>query len=86
MMRVRRKWYVLYLLLILVVPNSAFCGPNDQGNQGKQDGSSAAFPKAHVPEPNYEFQPVVEGENVIHDFVVQNKGTATLDITRVRPG
>ena len=77
-MRVRRKWVLIYILFILVVPYSAFCGPNDQGD--------STFPKVHVPEGTYEFEPVVEGTNVIHDFVIQNKGTATLDITKVRPG
>lgn len=83
-MRLKRKWNLFFILFIfLVLPCTAFCDPNDQGDQ---DSSPAAFPVIHIPESTYEFQSVVEGANVVHDFVIQNKGTAILDITKVRPG
>jgi len=86
-MRLKRKWNLFFILFIfLVSPCTAFCDSNGQGDQSNQDISSAAFPVIHIPEPAYEFQSVVEGINVVHDFIIQNKGTATLDITKVRPG
>lgn len=42
-------------------------------------------PAIVVPEEKYEFQPVVEGVEVVHDFVIQNKGTADLEILAVKP-
>lgn len=45
-----------------------------------------AFPKVRLPEPKYEFSDIVEGRPVVHDFVIQNKGNATLDIEKVKPG
>lgn len=43
-------------------------------------------PVAFLPEQIFEFEPVVEGTMVIHDFIIQNKGTATLDIHKVSAG
>jgi len=41
-------------------------------------------PSVFVPEPRYEFAPVVDGREVAHDFVIQNKGDAPLIIERVK--
>jgi hypothetical protein len=43
-------------------------------------------PVAVAPEPRYEFAPVPEGSEVMHDYVVQNKGTAPLIIEQVKTG
>lgn len=40
----------------------------------------------HFPEKMHEFEPVVEGLKVTHDFVIQNKGTAVLQIQKVKTG
>ena len=45
-----------------------------------------AGPVAFFPQTLYEFNPVLDGAKVVHEFVVQNKGNATLDIERVRTG
>jgi hypothetical protein len=42
------------------------------------------LPLAHLPALRYEFEPVLEGRQVTHDFVVQNKGSATLEIQKVK--
>ena len=44
----------------------------------------AGSPTIFVPEPRYEFAPVVDGREVAHDFVIQNKGDAPLIIERVK--
>ena len=41
-------------------------------------------PSAYLPTARYEFPPVVEGQDVSHDFVIQNKGAATLEVQRVK--
>jgi hypothetical protein len=52
-----------------------------------QTGAANAHPAlAHFPELVYSFQPVVEGTEVSHEFIVQNKGLAELEITSVKTG
>jgi hypothetical protein len=41
-------------------------------------------PLAFLPTALYKFDAVVEGQQVVHDFIVQNKGSAPLEIKRVR--
>ncbi len=50
---------------------------------GNQDESQ---PTAFFPETIYEFSPVLDGAQVEHDFVIQNKGNATLKINSVKTG
>jgi hypothetical protein len=38
------------------------------------------------PETQHEFSPVLDGTEIVHDFVIQNKGTATLTVDRVKTG
>lgn len=45
-----------------------------------------AVPLAILPEPGFEFDPVPEGTEVLHDYPIQNKGTATLSIVKVKTG
>ncbi len=41
---------------------------------------------AYFPETKYEFDPVVDGEKIVHDFIIQNKGNAPLQIIKVKSG
>jgi hypothetical protein len=50
---------------------------------GTQDQST---PSAVFPETSYEFLPVLDGAKVVHEFVIQNKGTAPLKVERVKTG
>lgn len=43
-------------------------------------------PAAVLPTHSYQFEPVLEGFEVRHDFVIQNKGSAPLFISRVKTG
>ena len=52
------------------------------GAQDKVKGS----PSVAFPESGYEFDAVFEGIDIVHDFVIQNKGTATLDVKKVSGG
>jgi hypothetical protein len=45
----------------------------------------SALPHIYVPQENVEFQPVIDGEEVRHDFVVLNKGASPLDLIQVKP-
>lgn len=48
--------------------------------------ANPAQPVAVLPEPGFEFGPVAEGIDVLHDYLIQNKGTATLNIEQVKTG
>jgi hypothetical protein len=43
-------------------------------------------PKAYLPENIFEFEPVLEGVAVVHDFILHNQGDEPLDILRVKSG
>ncbi|KPA11092.1 conserved hypothetical protein, secreted [Candidatus Magnetomorum sp. HK-1] len=43
-------------------------------------------PVAVIPEPTFQSQPVIEGNDIIHDFVIKNTGGDTLNISRVKTG
>lgn len=66
---------VLSIALFLTV-SAAVC-------YGTQDQSS---PSAVFPQTGYEFSPVLDGAKVVHEFVIQNKGTAPLKVERVKTG
>jgi hypothetical protein len=39
-----------------------------------------------LPQASYQFEPVAEGTKVVHDFILQNKGTAPLEIIKISTG
>ncbi len=43
-------------------------------------------PKAYLPQSVFEFQPVPEGAEVVHEFVMYNRGDEPLDILKVKSG
>lgn len=45
---------------------------------------SPTGPKAYLPEYIFEFQPVMEGVEVVHDFVLYNHGDEPLKILGIR--
>ena len=56
--------------------------PQDEEVENTADGT----PELYLPEKTYQFENVPAGQTVTHDFVVHNKGTALLHITRVKTG
>lgn len=43
-------------------------------------------PSISVGAPAFEFDAVIDGEEVMHDFVIHNKGSQVLEIKNVRTG
>ncbi len=43
-------------------------------------------PSAFLSESVYEFQPVVEGSEVVHGFKIENRGDAPLEIIDIKSG
>lgn len=48
--------------------------------------STDKMPEAFAVEPEFEFKPVVAGKEVLHDFMIKNKGNGVLKIEKVKPG
>ena len=46
--------------------------------------TSGNQPEAYFPKANYTFEEVFEGAIVLHSFILQNRGKATLDIKEVK--
>lgn len=53
---------------------------------GETEGSSNRLPVIFYPETKYHFEEVLDGTSVTHDFVIQNKGDAPLNIQKVKTG
>jgi hypothetical protein len=49
-------------------------------------GQSLQTTSVLIPDSRYTFSPVLDGTEVTHDFVIQNKGDAPLAIEKVRTG
>lgn len=50
------------------------------------DATDAGVPGVKVPDSSFTFSPVVEGTQVVHSFVVENRGSAELKIEKVKTG
>ena len=66
---------VLAVAIYLSVPVAVCFGADDD-----------PAPSVFFPETRFEFSPVLEDAKVVHDFVIQNKGTAMLTVDRVKTG
>ena len=53
---------------------------------GAQEEEAKEKPSVFFPESDYTFESVFEGTQVLHDFVIQNKGAEALDVKRVSGG
>jgi hypothetical protein len=70
------KFGYLWMILIVLIPLSAF----------PQETEEPGSPSVFVPAPSFQFDPVVSGKSVNHDYIIQNKGSAELKITSVKTG
>jgi len=74
----------MVILALLWVPTAAFAASNQAAEKASSSASATAI--AVMPELKYEFEPVVDGAEVVHDFLVKNAGEATLAIHQVKTG
>ena len=80
---ITKRMLVFFSAIALCV---GFSVPLSASDQPAPVAGSAGSPAIFFPEKVYEFQPVVDGVKVVHDFVVMNRGTAPLLIENVRTG
>jgi len=68
--------FIIFIFCIL------FLTPFSYGSENE----AQKFPSIYVPSGTYEFKPVLEGDEVMHNYILQNKGTAPLKIEKVKAG
>ena len=56
------------------------------GNAIGAEEKSQSSPSAFIAQPEYTFEPVVDGTQVVHNYVIQNRGTTILEIQKVKTG
>lgn len=75
-MRLRHVFPAILFGCCILLFLSAFAGGNDVKK----------VPAVVVPEAVYTFPRVVDGTQVVHDFILKNRGSATLKIQSVKTG
>ncbi len=80
MKQVRTKNLLGIFLLLLLVFYGPLLRAAEKTNKGK-DG-----PLLVIAQPTFEAGKVLEGEEIVHTFIVQNKGAKDLVIKNVKPG
>ncbi len=58
----------------------------DSTAQGPSAVAAMQKPGVVLPEIKYEFDPVVDGTQITHDFAIKNTGDGSLAITQVKTG
>ena len=71
----------LFFIFFSVVCMISFCS----GAFGASE-QTLTSPAVFVPESRYTFPTVLDGTEVTHDFIIQNKGDAPLVIEKVKTG
>jgi hypothetical protein len=75
-MKLKRLSIFLSVIFVLSIGSVVF-GASQQ---------TSPSPSAFVPESRYTFPTVLDGVEVTHDFIIQNKGDAELKIEKVKTG
>ena len=78
-----RKEFAMRINAVAVLGGALFLTIFAAIGLGAQDD---AQPSALFPETSYEFSPVLDGTKVVHEFVIQNKGSGPLKVEKVRTG
>ncbi len=77
------KIFVCSLLLYLCVVSPSFSA--DTEAQSKDSGAVKSA-SVFFPAPAFEFDSAIDGSDVVHDFVIMNKGTDILKVDKVKTG
>ena len=80
---ITKRMLVLFIAIALCAGSTV---PLSASDQPAPRPGSVGSPAVFFPDKVFEFQPVVDGVKVVHDFVVMNKGTTPLLIENVRTG
>jgi hypothetical protein len=86
-----KKFKIAIHVMILIVLTAAFglagtvAQPGQTPSAAEIKASLKKAPKAVFPQLKFEFDPVFEGTEIMHNFVVENTGEAPLVIKNIRP-
>lgn len=83
----RKRLFLLTLsAIVLLCTTWALAGPPIKMSAPADNKKSEKDqPRLVVPQMEYVFDPVFEGDQIKHDFAIENSGTAPLMIKNVRP-
>jgi len=73
-------------IAFLLMPVLFWSLPVSAGNLTSNATHSPLFPSLSVEEPSYEFDPVIEGDIVVHEFIIKNSGGVPLKIIKLESG
>jgi hypothetical protein len=73
---------ITWMKLAIFLIGLFLCGTT--GNAGQS--TDTPEPEAFLPQASYQFEPVAEGSRVVHEFILQNQGTAPLEIIKISTG
>ena len=74
------------LILLSVFPVGEYGVLVQSGYAQTPQNDTQPSPAAFLDSKSFEFDPVAEGTEVIHDFIIYNKGASPLNIHKVRTG
>lgn len=81
----KRRLLTLFAI-VLLYPGWALAGqPIKMSAPSEKKMSETDHPRVVVTQMEYVFDPVFEGTQIKHDFMIENRGTAPLVIENVRP-
>ena len=88
-----RRWTAMVIALLWLWP---LCGTAPAGEPVAENAAekraappsnpAAGRPVAVFPQTTHTFEPVLDGDVVMHSFVLQNRGDAVLDVQEVKTG
>ena len=81
-MRMKSTGVIMVVFALLLFTVGSYAAQSESGQAAASEKIASAF----LPVTNWEFNPVVDGKAVTHDFVIQNKGNAPLNISKVKTG
>ena len=82
-----RGFAVAAILFMLWAWTAAAADAPDQSRAPEASASTVAEqPVIESPELKYDFEPVVDGTHINHDFIVRNTGKGDLAISQVKTG
>jgi len=85
------RYFIINILLISILWTiSIEAADNETATDNQQPTVSAnavkKTPQAVVAEPVFQASPVIEGNDIVHTFIIKNTGNETLNISRVKTG
>ena len=75
-MKIKNLFFFFLLFFFLLNLNASI----------KAENNVNTYPSAYLPVNTYKFDQVVEGTEIDHQFIIQNKGNAPLNIEKVKTG